>query len=110
MRQGTSLAQRLTMMALGVAAGVAVGLASISFAAADRLEPAHPAVFGATHHPPLLTVSGERAELAYDVHCASGEGAEAEAGCDVRGAVFVRGGARGEYERHELETRTADGG
>lgn len=109
MRQGTSLARRLTTMALGVAVGVAAGLASISLAAADRLEPAHPGVFDATHLPPLLTISGERAELAYDVHCARGDDAEAEAGCDVRGAVFVRSGARGEYERHELETRKADG-
>ena len=109
MRPGTSLGRRLVTMTLGVAVGITVGLASITLAAADRVEPAHPVVFDATHLPPLLTVSGEPAELAYDVHCAPGDDAEAEAGCDVRGAVFVRSAGRGQYERHELEIRAADG-
>jgi len=109
MRPGTSLARRLVTMTLGVAIGIIAGLASITLAAADRVEPAQPAVFDATHLPPLLTVSGEPVELAYDVHCVPGDDAEAEAGCDVRGAVFVRSAGRGQYERHELEIRTADG-
>jgi hypothetical protein len=96
-------------MTIGVAIGITAGLASITLAAADRVEPAHPVVFDATHLPPLLTISGEPVELAYDVHCASGDDAEAEAGCDVRGAVFVRSAGPGRYERHELEIRMADG-
>ena len=109
MRPGTSLARRLVTMTIGVAIGITAGLASITLAAADRVEPAHPVVFDATHLPPLLTISGEPVELAYDVHCASGDDAEAEAGCDVRGAVFVRSAGPGRYERHELEIRMADG-
>ncbi len=109
MRPGTSLSRRLAVTALGVVAGVTAGLASITLAAADRLEPAYPAVFDATHLPPLLTISGERAELAYDVHCAVGGEAAAEAGCEITGTVFVRSAGRASYEPHQLAIRTTEG-
>ena len=50
----------------------------------------------------------ERAELAYDVHCAAGDDEGAEAGCDVRGAVFVRKAGRGSFERLALSARESD--
>ena len=118
MRPGTSLSRRLAVTALGVVAGIAAGLASITLAAADRLETAYPAVFDATHLPPLLTISGERAELAYDVHCAPGD-EDAEAGCEVNGTVFVRSAgrafvrttsARDSHERGQSPARRAPSG
>ena len=112
MRRGKSLHLRLAVPVLGVAIGCAAGIASItlSAAAAPRISPEQSAVFDATHLPPLLTTPDERAELAYDVHCAAGDDEGAEAGCDVRGAVFVRSAGRGSFERLALVSRISDGG
>jgi len=52
----------------------------------------------------------ERAELAYDVYCAAGDDEGAEAGCDVRGAVFVRRAGRGSFERLALSSQKSNGG
>ena len=109
MRPGRSLSRRLAAMSLGVVLGITAGLASITLAAADSIEEGHSPVFDATHVPPLLTVSGEPTELAYDVHCAAGGDAGAEAGCDLSGAVFVRSAKGDPYQRHELAARTTDG-
>ena len=110
MRRGTSLHRRLAVLILGVVIGCAAGVASVTLgaAAAQRTGPEQRAVFDATHLPPLLTMPDERAELAYDVHCAAGDDEGAEAGCDVRGAVFVRKAGRGSFERLALSARESD--
>ena len=92
MRRETSLRRRLAVLTLGVVIGCAAGIASVTLgaAAAQRTGAEQRAVFDATHLPPLLTMPDERAELAYDVHCAAGDDEGAEAGCAARGAVFVR--------------------
>ena len=112
MRRGTSLHRRLAVLILGVVIGCAAGVASITLgtAAAQRTGAEQRAVFDATHLPPLLTMPDERAELAYDVHCAAGDDEGAEAGCDVRGAVFVRRAGRGSFERLALNARESDSG
>ena len=112
MRREKSLQRRLAVLVLGVVIGCAAGVASISLgaAAAQRTGPEQRAVFDATHLPPLLTTPDERAELAYDVHCAAGDDEGAEAGCAVRGAVFVRRAGRGSFERIALSVREPGSG
>ena len=112
MRRGKSLHRRLAVPVLGVVIGCAAGVASVTLgpAAAQQTGPEQRAVFDATHLPPLLTMPDERAELAYDVHCAAGDDEGAEAGCDVRGAVFVRTAGRGSFERLALSPQKSDGG
>ena len=107
MRRETSLRWRLAALILGVVIGCASGIASVTLgaAAAQRTGPEQRAVFDVTHLPPFLTMPDERAELAYDVHCAAGDDKGAEAGCEVRGAVFVRKAGRGSFERLALHAR-----
>lgn len=110
MRRGTSFRRRLAVLILGVVVGCAAGVASVTLgaAAAQRTGTEQRAVFDATHLPPLLTMPDERAELVYEVHCAAGSDEGAEAGCDVRGAVFVRGAGRGSFERLALNAEESE--
>ena len=110
MRREEPLHRRLDVLVLGVVVGCAAGFASVTFvaAAAQRAGPEQRAVFDATHLPPLLTRPDERAELEYDVHCAAGDDEGAEAGCDVRGAVFIRRAGRGSFERLALSVPESD--
>ena len=112
MRRGKSLLRRSTVVILGVVIGSAAGVASVTLgnAAAQQTSPEQRAVFDATHLPPLLTTPADRPELAYDVHCAAADDAGAEAGCDVRGAVFVRAAGRNPYERLPLNPRESVSG
>ncbi len=112
MRRGKSLHLRVALTVLGVVLGCAAGVASVTLgpAAAQQTSSEQRAVFDATHLPPLLTLPDERAELAYDVHCAAGDDEGAEAGCDVRGAVFVRTAGRGSFERLALSPQKSHGG
>lgn len=107
MRRGRSLHRRLVVLVLGVVIGCSAGVASMTLgaAAAQRSGPEQRAVFDATHLPPLLTTPDELAELAYDVHCAAGDDDGAEAGCAIRGALFVRGAGRSSFERIALSAR-----
>jgi len=102
----------VTVPVLGVVIGCAAGVASVALgdAGAQRAGPEQRAVFDATHLPPLLTMPDERAELAYDVHCAAGDDEGAEAGCDARGRVFVRRAGRGSFERLALNPQESSGG
>ena len=111
MRPGKSLGRRLAVPVLGVVLGSAAGVASVTLAdaAAQQTEPAQRAVFDATHLPQLLRTPDERAELAYDVRCAAGDDENAEAGCGVRGTVFVRSARGGPFERLALNVGAADG-
>ncbi len=79
---------------VGATAGVVAGFATFSVAtgAVGSGTSTPRAVFDVTHSPPLLTVSGEDAELVYDVHCAAPGVEDPEAGCDVAGTAFVRAG------------------
>jgi hypothetical protein len=112
MRRGRSLHRRLAVLILGVVIGGAAGVASVSLgaAAAQQSGAEQRAVFDATHLPPLLTMPDERAELTYEVHCAAGADEGAEAGCEARGAVFVRGAGRGSFQRIALTNRKSDDG
>ena len=112
MRRGKSLHLRVTVPVLGVVIGCAAGVTSVALgdAGAQRAGPEQRAVFDATHLPPLLTMPDERAELAYDVHCAAGDDEGAEAGCDARGRVFVRRAGRGSFERLALNPQESSGG
>ena len=111
MRPGKLLHRRVAVPVVGAVIGCAAGVASIGLgpAVAQRISPEPRAVFDATHLPPLLTTRNERPELAYDVHCSAGDDEGAEAGCDVRGAVFVRRAGRGSFERLALSSRTSNG-
>jgi hypothetical protein len=66
-------------------------------------------VFDATHLPPLLTLPGEQVELSYDVHCAASGADDVDAGCDVRGTVFVRRAGDGPFDAVSLTGRRVDG-
>ena len=66
-------------------------------------------MFDATHLPPLLTLPGEQVELSYEVHCAASGVDDVDAGCDVRGTVFVRGAGDGSFDAVPLTGRRVDG-
>ena len=110
MRRGTLVHRQVAVLILGVVIGCAAGVASIALgvAAAQQPSPAQRAVFDATHLPPLLTTPDEHPELAYDVHCAAGDDEDAEAGCAVRGALFVRRAGRDSFERLALNARESE--
>jgi hypothetical protein len=95
---------------VGVVLGSVAGVASVTLAnaAAEQASAVQRAVFDATHLPPLLTAPGERVVLAFDVHCASGDVEDAEAGCDVSGAVFVRAAGATAFDRIALSPGSAD--
>lgn len=111
MRQRTRIRRRSIASTVAIAAGVAAGVATAAWSTAaagpQSAEPA--AVFDATHLPPLLTLKGERTALAYDVHCAASGEEDVDAGCDARGAVFVRGIGDAEFSRLALEPRMESG-
>jgi hypothetical protein len=92
--------------AAGIAIGVLAGFLTVILAGtavAQRLAPSVAApVLEATHLPPLLTASGERVDLRYDVFCAAA-GADADGPCKATGSVFVRTGNAGPF--HELALR-----
>ena len=67
------------------------------------------AVFEATHFPSYLVLTGEPAELAYDVHCARHGIEDPEAGCDVDGTLYLRSGTRGPFRALPLEPSSTDG-
>jgi hypothetical protein len=92
MRPSTPFHRWWLLAALGLAVGSATGIATVTLASAardQRSESTPRPVLDATHLPPLLTVRGEQVDLTYDVHCVRGI-EDPEAGCDVRGSVFVR--------------------
>jgi hypothetical protein len=73
---------------LGLVAGGVLGAAAIAIvgpAVAQRPGEVAQGVLEATHVPPLLALPGERVDLAYDVHCASGGVDDPERGCSVGG-------------------------
>lgn len=112
MRAGKPSSRRWVVPIVGVVLGSVAGVASVTLAnaAAQQSSPAHGAVFDATHLPPLLTTPGERVNLAFDVHCTPGGVEDAEAGCDVRGSVFVRPAGSTAFERIALSPGSADDG
>jgi hypothetical protein len=111
MKRGKLSCRRWVVPIVGIVLGSVAGVASVALAraAAPTAATAQPAVFDATHLPPLLTMPGERVDLEYDVHCAAGDTEDVEAGCDVRGAVFVRTVGRGAFERIALSARSVEG-
>jgi hypothetical protein len=112
MREGKPSGRRWVMPIVGVVLGSVAGVASVTLAnaAAQQSRAVQRAVFDATHLPPLLMSRGERVELAFDVHCAPADVEDAEAGCDVRGAVFVRAAGADAFERIALSPGSADDG
>jgi hypothetical protein len=106
-----NLSCRLVVSVVGAVLGAAAGVASVTLASAAPQQGATalPAVFDVTHLPPLLTMAGEQIELAYDVHCATGDTEADVENCDVRGAIFVRAVGGGAYERIALTARSTEG-
>jgi hypothetical protein len=97
---------------LGLIAGGVLGAAAIALvgsALAQRPEQTAQGVLEATHLPPLLTVPGERIDLAYDVHCASAGVEDPEQGCSVGGSVFLRSNPRGAFRALPLTAGVANG-
>jgi hypothetical protein len=96
---------------LGVVLGVVAGIGAATWSVADAVpsstEPQ--AVFDVTHVPPLLTAADESIDLAYDVHCATAEDESAEAGCEARGAVYVRTIGSTSFVALPLENRVEGG-
>ena len=111
MRPGKPSCRLWIVPIVGVVLGSFAGVASVTLASAAAQQDgiAQHAVLDATHLPPLLTIAGERVELAYDVHCAVGDSEDAEAGCDIRGAVFIRPAGDEAFERVALSARSGEG-
>jgi hypothetical protein len=111
MRSEKRLRRRAIVPALGVVLGLAAGTATVSWSPASAgpasVEPA--GVFDATHLPPLLRVSSEPVELAYDVHCAPPGDDVADAGCDVGGSIFARRVGDASFTELPLELHARDG-
>src|SRR5262245_5238223 len=111
-RAGRRDRRRLVPALLGVLAGCAAAALAVvlgSSAVAQPVSAETHAVFDATHLPPLLTLSGERPRLTYDVHCAPEGVDDPEHGCDVDGTLFFRAGSRGEFRTQTLEPSAATG-
>jgi len=110
MRAGKPSGRRWLVPIVGIVLGSVAGVASVALAnaAAQRSSPPQRAVFDATHLPPLLTTPGERVDLAFDVHCAAGDVEDAEGGCDVSGAVFVRATGTAAFDRIALSPGSSD--
>ena len=98
--------------ALGLVAGAGVASAVFAFAGASsgvgsttRQSGATPARLEVSHLPPLLRLTGERAELRYDIYCLrpDEEDVEGEAPCEAGGTVFVRAGSSGPFRAVPLE-------
>jgi hypothetical protein len=97
----------LGLIAGGVLGAVAIALAGSALA--QRPDQRAQGVLEATHLPPLLTLPGERIDLAYDAHCATAGVEDPEQGCTVGGSVFLRSSARGVFRALPL-TRGAPNG
>ena len=112
LRALAAVAAALTLGALTGLAAVAV-LAGAALGDANDLPSLDPArLIDATHVPPLLTASGERVALRYDVYCTAPDGdPESGAPCDAGGTVFVRAGATGPFQALplRLDARAAEG-
>ena len=111
MRPTKTSCRQLIVPIVGIVLGGVAGVASVTLASAapQQTATALPAVFDVTHLPPLLTTPGERVDLAYDVHCAARDTEAVDAGCDVRGAVFIRAVGDGAFEPIALSARSAEG-
>ena len=112
MRRGKSLRRRLAVLVLGVVVGCAAGVASVTLGEPPRRSRtgiAQRAVFDATHLPPLLTMPDERAELAYDVHCAAGDDEEPRLAATSAAPSSSAGPERGSFERLALSARESGG-
>ena len=91
----------------GIAVGAAAGAFLVALGGAVASGPSSPqsnvsSAVEATHVSPLLTVPGERVELAYDVYCLPATESDAEAGCEAAGAAFVRSNDDGDFQRVPL--------
>ena len=98
--------------ALGLLAGGIAGITAVVVtggATAQRAPAVAPAVFEATHLPPLLSLPGERLELTYDVHCASEGVDDPEQGCNVAGSLFLRTAGSGAFSELPLMAGVTNG-
>lgn len=111
MRPGKPYRRGWLLPILGLVLGSAAGVATVTLAGAapPQAAAAPRGVLDATHLPPLLTIPGERVDLAYDIHCAAGDTENAESGCDIRGSVFARAAGGSAFAEIPLGTRTAEG-
>jgi hypothetical protein len=96
--------QRSFFLLGGAVAGALCGVATIFLVASATARTTTAAgVFDVTHVPPLLTMPGETAELAYDVHCAPAGVEDPEARCSVQGTVFARAAGEPGFQAIALE-------
>jgi len=110
MRWKARFSGRALVPTLGVVLGIAAAVTAIGWSTAVAGPAGGPgAVFEATHLPPLLTTSGERIDLAYDVHCAAAGEEVPDAGCEARGTAYVRGIGGDSFTALPLEERSLDG-
>jgi hypothetical protein len=100
----------LAGLLLGSGLAACVVLVSAGAIAIAQSTPADPqAVLEASHLPPLLTIPGERVQLAFDVHCAREGVADPEQSCPVVGSLYLRAGASGHFEAMPLQEVRSDG-
>jgi hypothetical protein len=110
--RGARRLRRRLASVLGLLGGALVGVSGVVLvgsAVAQRPDAVAPAIFEATHLPPLLVLPGEPIELAYDVHCAPAGAEDPEVGCSVAGSVFLREPGDGAFRALPLAARTDDG-
>lgn len=95
----------LTYGTAGALAGALAAAAAIWIAAAATAQstPAARAVLDVTHSPALLRAPGDSASLAYEAHCAVAGVEDPEAGCELRGSLFVRAAGSGSFRELPLE-------
>lgn len=97
---------------LGLIAGGVLGAAAIAVAGsalAQRPEQTAQGVLEATHLPPLLTLPGERIDLAYDTHCVTAGVEDPEQGCAVGGSLFLRSSPGAVFRALPLTVGVASG-
>jgi len=99
----------LTLACLGLVAGALAGalVAGLAGAAVQHRaavgSPPRSSFIEATHVPPLLTASGERIDVRYDVYCGASDDEDVESGsCPATGSVFVRAGDSGGFREIPL--------
>lgn len=111
MRWLGSTRRTLTYGTAGALAGGLTAVATIWIAAAAIAQsaPVAGAVLDVTHSPMLLRAPGDVPRLVYDAHCAVAGVEDPEAGCDLRGAVFVRAAGTRSFRELPLE-RAMEGG
>jgi hypothetical protein len=108
MRRQTPRRRWWILPILGLVVGSTAGAATVAIASTGEEPAAARPVFDATHLPPLLTTPGERVDLSYDAHCATGT-EEGDTACDVRGSVFLRQLGTRTFAERPLEPRSVDG-